>query len=207
VGFVGCVSKCVERQSKSSCDELVWVFANCIGWCVGLHGAGGFEEGVWNVVTGVAERCGGVESFVKRLCGQAADLPLGGALCEWLRGRLPSHSVTPSCREVVRNAGRVVRLPLRRPAGGGVRLSEVLRRLLGDGAAVGVDFELYRHQVEALEPLLGGGSVGVLLASPNASGKTEVDVLGALGAVARGGGRLVLVLYPTRALARDQFER
>jgi len=49
--------------------------------------------------------------------------------------------------------------------------------------------------------------VGVLLASPNASGKTEVGVLGALGAVARGGGRLVLVLYPTRALARDQFER
>jgi len=98
-------------------------------------------------------------------------------------------------------------VPLRRPAGGGVRLSEVLRRLLGDRVAVVEDFELYGHQVEALGPLLGGGSVGVLLASPNASGKTEVGVLGALGAVTRGGGRLVLVLYPARALARDQFER
>jgi len=51
-----------------SCGELVGVFAD---WLVcGAPWRWGFEEGLWGVVEGVAGRCGGVESFVERLCGR-----------------------------------------------------------------------------------------------------------------------------------------
>jgi superfamily II DNA or RNA helicase len=69
------------------------------------------------------------------------------------------------------------------------------------------DAELYIHQARAIEELRRPENRVVIVTTPNASGKTEIGLLVAMDIIMRGGGKLILVVYPTRALARDQFDR
>jgi len=69
------------------------------------------------------------------------------------------------------------------------------------------DAELYMHQARAIEELRRPENTVVIVTTPNASGKTEIGLLTAMDIIMRGGNKLILVVYPTRALARDQFDR
>jgi DEAD/DEAH box helicase domain-containing protein len=62
---------------------------------------------------------------------------------------------------------------------------------------------LYAHQVETIEAVRAGRSV--ILSAPTASGKTEAYLVPAAEAALE--GRRTLLLYPTKALARDQLAR
>jgi superfamily II DNA/RNA helicase len=69
------------------------------------------------------------------------------------------------------------------------------------------DAELYIHQMKAIKELRKPENKVVIVATPNASGKTEIGLLTAIDIIVRDGDKLILVVYPTRALARDQFDR
>ncbi len=62
---------------------------------------------------------------------------------------------------------------------------------------------LYKHQAEAVKLVQEGKNV--VVTAPTASGKTEIFLIPLVEA-AREGGRS-LVIYPTKALARDQLDR
>ena len=62
---------------------------------------------------------------------------------------------------------------------------------------------LYKHQAEAVKLVKEGKNV--VVTAPTASGKTEIFLMPLVDA-AREGGRS-LVIYPTKALARDQLDR
>ncbi|MFQ5654972.1 MAG: DEAD/DEAH box helicase, partial [Planctomycetota bacterium] len=62
---------------------------------------------------------------------------------------------------------------------------------------------LYRHQGEAIERVLEGEHV--VVASSTASGKTWCYNLPVLDAVLRGDNAYALYLFPTKALAQDQY--
>jgi DEAD/DEAH box helicase domain-containing protein len=62
---------------------------------------------------------------------------------------------------------------------------------------------LYAHQAETIEAVRAGRSV--ILCAPTASGKTEAYLVAAVEAALQ--GRRSLLLFPTKALARDQLAR
>lgn len=62
---------------------------------------------------------------------------------------------------------------------------------------------LYAHQAETIEAVRAGRSV--ILSAPTASGKTEAYLVPAAEAALQ--GRRALLLFPTKALARDQLAR
>ncbi len=66
----------------------------------------------------------------------------------------------------------------------------------------GID-RLYRHQAEALQRIEAGANVVVTAAT--GAGKTEVFLIPAVQAALQ--GERSLLMYPTKALARDQLER
>jgi superfamily II DNA/RNA helicase len=82
-------------------------------------------------------------------------------------------------------------------------LSDMAREIFG----LREDAELYIHQARAVEELRKPENMVVIVATPNASGKTEIGLLTAIDIIIRGGNKLILVVYPTKALARDQFDR
>jgi hypothetical protein len=69
------------------------------------------------------------------------------------------------------------------------------------------DYNLFEHQISAIYELRKPGSRVVIVATPNASGKTEIGLFATMDIIRGGDGRLVLVVYPTKTLARDQFDR
>ncbi|RLI80760.1 hypothetical protein DRP04_07665 [Archaeoglobales archaeon] len=75
--------------------------------------------------------------------------------------------------------------------------------------SLGSDYPLYLHQVRALDALCDGKDV--LVCAPNASGKTEIPLIYTLRKLIEIGHNgvppLILAIYPTKALARDQEER
>jgi DEAD/DEAH box helicase domain-containing protein len=63
---------------------------------------------------------------------------------------------------------------------------------------------LYRHQAEALDRIEAG--LNVVITAATGAGKTEVFLIPAVQAALQDGSRSLL-MYPTKALARDQLER
>jgi DEAD/DEAH box helicase domain-containing protein len=104
------------------------------------------------------------------------------------------------CRPVG-NGGSVQ--DVREPAGvatfGECTLAPPLAEIL---ARRGVE-RLYTHQAETIEAVRAGRSV--ILCAPTASGKTEAYLVPAVEAALQ--GRRTLLLFPTKALARDQLAR
>lgn len=62
---------------------------------------------------------------------------------------------------------------------------------------------LYKHQAEAVKLVQDGKNV--IITAPTASGKTEIFLIPLVEAARE--GRRSLVIYPTKALARDQMDR
>jgi ATP-dependent helicase YprA (DUF1998 family) len=61
--------------------------------------------------------------------------------------------------------------------------------------------------MKAIKELRKSETKVVIVATSNASGKTEIGLLTAIDVITRGDDKLILVVYPTRALARDQGEK
>ncbi|MGC8474310.1 MAG: DEAD/DEAH box helicase, partial [Candidatus Dormibacteria bacterium] len=64
--------------------------------------------------------------------------------------------------------------------------------------------DLYSHQAEAVGAALAGEDVAVV--TPTASGKSLCYLLPVLDAVARDPDATAILLYPTKALAQDQYQ-
>ncbi|MCL2448119.1 MAG: DEAD/DEAH box helicase, partial [Polyangiaceae bacterium] len=110
-----------------------------------------------------------------------------------LRRWLASSWVRPCfCADETRPACPAHYAPL--PQGLGPGVARALR-------SRGID-RLYRHQGQAIEAALAGRHVAV--ATPTASGKSLCFYLPILQALADDPSARALVLYPTKALARDQ---
>ncbi|NWF95091.1 MAG: DEAD/DEAH box helicase [Candidatus Thorarchaeota archaeon] len=95
----------------------------------------------------------------------------------------------------------------------GCRLEQIKipARLRDKLIAKGIE-SLYRHQEEAYNAILAGRNV--VIAAPTAQGKTEAFVLPiirqlvvSVGDVFANPGIRALLIYPTKALARDQYEK
>lgn len=63
--------------------------------------------------------------------------------------------------------------------------------------------KLYKHQAEAISLIRKGKNI--VVCSPTASGKTEIYLSEVVSAALE--GKTSLILYPTKALSRDQFEK
>ncbi len=66
-------------------------------------------------------------------------------------------------------------------------------------------FTLYRHQVEALEKLYSGKNI--VVTTPTASGKSEVFRLAIFDSYLSDPRKTYLLVYPTRALINNQYEK
>ncbi len=66
-------------------------------------------------------------------------------------------------------------------------------------------FTLYRHQVEALEKLYSGKNI--VVTTPTASGKSEIFRLAIFDSYLSDPRETYLLVYPTRALINNQFEK
>ena len=86
-----------------------------------------------------------------------------------------------------------------RPVYGTAPVDPVVKRML---EARGIE-RLYKHQAEALRLVRRGRNV--VVTAPTASGKTEIFLIPIVEAARE--GRRSLVVYPTKALSRDQLER
>ncbi len=80
------------------------------------------------------------------------------------------------------------------------RLHPSVRRALS-GRGIG---ELYSHQSQAVRAALEGDNLAIV--TPTASGKSLCYLLPVLDAVARDPDATAILLYPTKALAQDQFQ-
>lgn len=63
--------------------------------------------------------------------------------------------------------------------------------------------QLYKHQAEGLEHIRKGRNV--VIVAPTASGKSEIYIVPVIEAALE--GKTSLILYPTKALSRDQLKR
>jgi DEAD/DEAH box helicase domain-containing protein len=100
--------------------------------------------------------------------------------------------------------GQVVhieRLPPRMAVYGDAELSPSVRALLKEKGL----FPLYRHQAQALDYIRRGENV--VVATPSASGKTLVYNLAAIEALQTSKRARALYLFPTKALAQDQWRK
>ncbi|OIO23364.1 hypothetical protein AUJ13_03640 [Candidatus Micrarchaeota archaeon CG1_02_49_24] len=79
------------------------------------------------------------------------------------------------------------------------QIDEVTRQVL---ALRGIE-KLYRHQANAIALIEKGENI--VISAPTASGKSEIFIIPAVKAALL--GKCTLILYPTKALARDQEER
>ena len=66
-------------------------------------------------------------------------------------------------------------------------------------------FTLYRHQVEALKKLYSGKNI--VVTTPTASGKSEIFRLAVFDSYLSDPRKTYLLIYPTRALINNQFEK
>jgi DEAD/DEAH box helicase domain-containing protein len=85
-----------------------------------------------------------------------------------------------------------------------VPLPQALDRHLGESLSRRGIQQLYSHQAEAVEAVLGGRDVAVV--TPAASGKTLCYNLPVLQTLLKDGAARALYLFPTKALAQDQLD-
>jgi len=87
----------------------------------------------------------------------------------------------------------------------GPRISEVdLHRNLAEALSLYGFERFYEHQYEAYKYILDGADT--MIVSGTATGKTEAFIIPVIDKVLKEGIR-ALIIYPTKALARDQFSR
>ncbi|VVC71999.1 ATP-dependent DNA helicase Hel308 [uncultured archaeon] len=89
--------------------------------------------------------------------------------------------------------------PERKPVFAEMELDPAVQRIL---EIRGIE-KLYGHQVKAVELVRQGKNV--VVTAPTASGKTEIFLIPVVDAARE--GRRSLIIYPTKALSRDQLER
>ncbi len=116
-----------------------------------------------------------------------------------------------------RFAGNVIEkrvIPIYEPRRTSRTFSQLLSEILGVNPDVTRnvfyegDYQLFEHQDLAVRELVNKNNKVVIVSTPNASGKTEIGILTVMGLLHQYKENvLVLVIYPTRALAKDQFER
>lgn len=168
--------------------------------------------------------CPGCNNYVElcnRLCLYLSRIPRLHALergirelCIEFRSRIPqlrNKFNTISIYDSYRNRIQMFEIPIFDYQRSNVRLSQYLELSCDDIGKVrsySYDFYLYAHQREAIDMLQESKNKTIIVSTPNASGKTEIAILGALNFY-RNSIRniLILVVYPTKALARDQFSR
>jgi len=170
--------------------------------------------------------CKDMDTFTSHLCEWSKGLPTSQELCEYLRRKRVKWELGKPVLHVKLHGSPILRkydvsvrcyeVPVYGYARGSKRFSDALSEVTGSTVGSDVvknvfglaeDYNLFEHQISAVNELRKPGSRVVIVATPNASGKTEIGLFTAMDIIKGGGGRLVLVVYPTRALARDQFDR
>jgi superfamily II DNA/RNA helicase len=167
--------------------------------------------------------CKDMDTFTSYLCEWSKDLSASRELCEYLRkrvgwgpGKLVLHVKLHGSPILRKYDVKCYEVPVYGYARSSKRFSDVLSEVTGSTVGSDVvknvfglaeDYNLFEHQISAINELRKPGSRVVIVATPNASGKTEIGLFTAMDIIRRGDSRLVLVVYPTKALARDQFDR
>jgi len=189
-----------------------------------------YVSGFLRNVLGKKKICNSMDEVVANICKWSKGYPPIRDLCKYLRG-----TTTPprpgeqgfeypllvkfsesSVYQKYRNSIIHQTIPLFGYRRSGKKFSQALSEITGRPVQPDVarevlglreDAELYIHQARAIEELRRPENTVVMVTTPNASGKTEIGLLVAMDIIMRGGNKLILVVYPTRALARDQFDR
>ncbi len=168
--------------------------------------------------------CKDIDTFTSHLCEWSKGLPASQELCKYLsRKRVRWELGKPALRVKLHESPTLRRydvkcyeVPIYGYARSSKRFSDTLLEITGSTVSsdvvknvfgLGEDYNLFEHQISAINELRKPGSRVVIVATPNASGKTEIGLFTSTDIIRGGGGRLVLVVYPTKALARDQFDR
>jgi len=183
-----------------------------------------FDE-VFNYIKDTLERymlCDGSDiEFARYLCMWSLWFPASKELCRYFRrktniikGLNLKFSLSATFSKNKPFVKQVMEVPIYSHKRSSKRFSEILSEILNNN--VDSDFTkeifddnyfLYEHQALAFDELKRPGPRVVVVATPNASGKTEIGILTAMSIVKEGGNKLILAIYPTKALARDQFDR
>jgi len=184
-------------------------------------------------VLGKKKICNSMDEVVVNICRWSKGYPVIRDLCDYLRSiTIPQAPRRPeeqafeytllfkfSESSVYKKYGNSIihnTTPLFGYRRCGKKFSQVLSEITGRPVQPDIarevfglreDAELYIHQARAIEELRRLENTVVIVTTPNASGKTEIGLLTAMDIIMRGGNKLILVVYPTRALARDQFDR
>jgi superfamily II DNA/RNA helicase len=185
-------------------------------------------DNVYNYVTSILKSKGvcSVDVFTRLLCVASRDLVDAEELCKYFERRSLGALTTLTLNFRFKNLNVYkkfrshiigeVEVPIYSLKRSSKRFSEILSEILGttvdsetakDIFGFNEDYYLFEHQAQAVEALRKPGSRVVIVSTPNASGKTEIGILAAMDFVKKGGNVLILVVYPTKALARDQFDR
>jgi hypothetical protein len=168
--------------------------------------------------------CKDMDTFTSHLCEWSKGLPASQELCKylsrkrvrWELGKPALHVKLHESPTLRRYDVKCYEVPVYGYARSSKRFSDTLSEVTGSTVSSDVvknvfglaeDYNLFEHQISAVNELRKPGGRLVIVATPNASGKTEIGLFTAMDIIRGGGGRLVLVVYPTKALARDQFDR
>jgi hypothetical protein len=220
-----------KRVSRPSCVELAQYVSASFYMCFYRHIAPdpiGEEllsytyDFIVRVLKG-HRACKDMDTFTSHLCEWSKDLPASRELCEYLRkrvgwgpGKLVLHIKLHGSPILRKYDVKCYEVPVYGYARSSKRFSDALSEITGSTVnsdvvknvfGLGEDYSLFEHQISAVNELRKPGSRVVIVATPNASGKTEIGLFTAMDIIRRGDSKLVLVAYPTKALARDQFDR
>ncbi len=220
-----------KRVSRPSCVELAQYVSASFYMCFYRHIAPdpiGEEllNYTYDFIVRILEghrACKNMDIFTSHLCEWSKDLPASRELCEYLRkrvgwgpGKLVLHVKLHESPILRKYDVKCYEVPVYGYARSSKRFSDALSEITGSTVSSDVvknvfglaeDYNLFEHQISAIYELRKPGSRVVIVATPNASGKTEIGLFTAMDIIRRGDSRLVLVVYPTKALARDQFDR
>jgi ATP-dependent helicase YprA (DUF1998 family) len=182
-------------------------------------------DDIFNYVKEILERymlCNGSDiMFTRYLCLWSRWLPASRELCKYFRKKIKmikglnlKFSLSAAFSKYKPFVKQVMEVPIYTHKRSSKRFSDILSEILNN--SVDSDFTkeicddnylLYEHQALAFDELKRPGPRVVVVATPNASGKTEIGILTAMNIVKEGDKKLILAIYPTKALARDQFDR
>jgi len=220
-----------KRISRPSCVELARYVSTSFYICFHRHIAPdpiGEEllSYTYDFIVRVLKEhraCKDMDTFTSYLCEWSKDLPESWELCEYLRkrvgwgpGKLVLHVKLHESPILRKYDVKCYEVPVYGYARSSKRFSDTLSEITGSTVSsdivknvfgLGEDYNLFEHQISAINELRKPGSRVVIVATPNASGKTEIGLFTAMDIIRRGDSRLALVVYPTKALARDQFDR
>jgi len=214
----------------SNCRDFAKDVALSFDHCASYAGSVDSKDldDVYNYVTSILKSKGmySVDVFTRLLCVASRGLIDAEELCKYFKRRALGVLTTLTLNFRFKNLNVYtkfrshiigdVEVPIYSLKRSSKRFSEILSEILGvnvnseaakDIFGFNEDYYLYDHQAQAVEELRKPGSRVVVVSTPNASGKTEIGILAAMDFVKRSRNVLILVVYPTKALARDQYDR